>query len=50
MPSVFEASRTVSVGPAIEEILPIAEHSYKGEWGVRSVTCRPSRLHGRLSL
>ena len=33
MPSVFKASRTVSVDPAIEEILPIAEHSYKGAWG-----------------
>jgi len=32
MPGVFEVSRTVPVGLAIEEILLIAECSLEGEW------------------
>jgi hypothetical protein len=32
MPGVFEVSRTVSIGLAIEEILLIAECSLEGEW------------------
>lgn len=32
MPGVFEVSRRVSVGLAIEEILLIAECSFEGEW------------------
>ena len=32
MPGVFEISRSVSIGLAIEEILLIAEASLDGEW------------------
>lgn len=32
MPGVFEISRSVPVGLAIEEILLIAEGSFEGEW------------------
>ncbi|MEG3908915.1 hypothetical protein Q5691_06455 [Microcoleus sp. w1-18aA5] len=32
MPGLFEVSRRVSVGLAIEEILVIAECSLEGEW------------------
>jgi hypothetical protein len=32
MPGVFEVSRNVPVGLAIDEILLIAEHSLEGEW------------------
>ena len=32
MPGVFEISRNVPVGLAIEEILLIAEASFEGEW------------------
>jgi hypothetical protein len=32
MPGLFEVSRRVSVGLAIEEILLIAECSLEGEW------------------
>lgn len=32
MPGVFEVSRKMSVGSAIEEILLIAECSLEGEW------------------
>ncbi|MEH1770640.1 hypothetical protein [Nostoc sp.] len=32
MPGVFEISRSVSVGLAIEDILLIAEGSFEGEW------------------
>ncbi len=32
MPGLFEVSRRVSVGVAIEEIILIAECSLKGEW------------------
>lgn len=32
MPGVFEVSRRVTVGLAIEEILLIAECSFEGEW------------------
>jgi hypothetical protein len=32
MPGVFEVSRSVSIGLAIEEILLIAECSFEGEW------------------
>jgi hypothetical protein len=50
MPSVFEVSRTVPVGLAIDEILLIAGTATKVRGRVRSVTCRPSVLHGRLRL
>jgi len=32
MPGVFEISRSVPIGLAIEEILLIAEASFEGEW------------------
>jgi len=32
MPGVFEVSRTVSIGIAIEDILLLAECSHEGEW------------------
>ncbi len=32
MPGVFEVSRRVSIGIAIEDILILAEYSYEGEW------------------
>ncbi len=32
MPGVFEISRSVPVGLAIEEIIFIAEGSFEGEW------------------
>jgi len=32
MPGVFEVSRSVSVGAAIEDILLLAEYSLDGEW------------------
>ena len=32
MPGVFEVSRSVSIGTAIEEILLLVEYSLEGEW------------------
>jgi hypothetical protein len=32
MPGVFEVSRAVPVGQAIEDILLLAEYSLDGEW------------------
>ena len=32
MPGVFEVSRRVPIGVAIEDILLLAEYSYEGEW------------------
>ncbi len=32
MPGVFEVSRSLPVGPAIEDILLLAEYSLDGEW------------------
>ena len=32
MPGVFEVSRKVPIGRAIEDILLLAEHSFPGEW------------------
>jgi hypothetical protein len=32
MPGVFEVSRDVAVGVAIEDILLLAEYSLEGEW------------------
>jgi hypothetical protein len=32
MPGVFEVSRAVSIGTAIEDILLLAEYSFEGEW------------------
>jgi hypothetical protein len=32
MPGVFEVSRSLAIGQAIEEILLLAECSYEGEW------------------
>ena len=32
MPGVFEVGRTVPIGQAINDILLLAEASYKGEW------------------
>jgi len=32
MPGIFEVSRKVSIGVAIEELLLIAECSLEGEW------------------
>jgi hypothetical protein len=32
MPGVFEVSRAVSIGVAIEEIILLAECSLEGEW------------------
>lgn len=32
MPGVFEVSRTVPIGRAIDDILLLAEFSYEGEW------------------
>lgn len=38
MPGVFEVSRTVFIGLAIDEILLIAEYSLEGEWEGRFAT------------
>lgn len=32
MPGVFEVSRAVPIGTAIEDILLLAEYSFEGEW------------------
>jgi hypothetical protein len=32
MPGVFEVSRAVPIGTAIEDILMLAEYSFEGEW------------------
>jgi hypothetical protein len=32
MPGVFEVSRTVPIGIAVEDILLLAEYSHEGEW------------------
>lgn len=32
MPGVFEVSRTIAIGTAIEDILLLAEYSLEGEW------------------
>jgi len=32
MPGVFEISRTISIGCAIEDLLLLAEYSLEGEW------------------
>ena len=40
MPGVFEVSRSVPIGRAIEDILLLAECSLDDEWEARCVTCR----------
>ena len=48
MPGVFEVSRTVSIGFAIDEIMLIAEYSLEGEWESKFATYRSGRLYSGL--